>query len=107
MIRRPPRSTLFPYTTLFRSPAAGRLYRPGLEWDRQPAVVLRLQPGRRAGRLAVPEPDADRRRAGLAAVRSPADLGADRRRNDHPGGRALRPTGRQAALAIGGAPPPL
>src|SRR2546422_5121242 len=26
MIRRPPRSTLFPYTTLFRSP---RLHRPG------------------------------------------------------------------------------
>src|SRR4051794_41477136 len=24
MIRRPPRSTLFPYTTLFRSPASGR-----------------------------------------------------------------------------------
>src|SRR6266702_2121097 len=24
MIRRPPRSTLFPYTTLFRSPGAGR-----------------------------------------------------------------------------------
>src|SRR6266511_5590813 len=24
MIRRPPRSTLFPYTTLFRSPAVGR-----------------------------------------------------------------------------------
>src|SRR5258708_29747247 len=24
MIRRPPRSTLFPYTTLFRSPARGR-----------------------------------------------------------------------------------
>src|SRR5256885_5183713 len=24
MIRRPPRSTLFPYTTLFRSPLAGR-----------------------------------------------------------------------------------
>src|SRR2546422_4627850 len=28
MIRRPPRSTLFPYTTLFRSPLAGR----GLRW---------------------------------------------------------------------------
>src|SRR3712207_7640313 len=28
MIRRPPRSTLFPYTTLFRSPVAGAL-RPG------------------------------------------------------------------------------
>src|SRR5256885_8516997 len=28
MIRRPPRSTLFPYTTLFRSRSAGRLRRP-------------------------------------------------------------------------------
>src|SRR5256885_17038036 len=27
MIRRPPRSTLFPYTTLFRSPVADRLVR--------------------------------------------------------------------------------
>src|SRR3712207_8807495 len=27
MIRRPPRSTLFPYTTLFRSPALGRAVR--------------------------------------------------------------------------------
>src|SRR3712207_7624171 len=27
MIRRPPRSTLFPYTTLFRSRAAGRAHR--------------------------------------------------------------------------------
>src|ERR1044072_665784 len=29
MIRRPPRSTLFPYTTLFRSPPAPRPARPG------------------------------------------------------------------------------
>src|SRR5690349_22792250 len=29
MIRRPPRSTLFPYTTLFRSPRRGELPRPG------------------------------------------------------------------------------
>src|SRR3712207_7905316 len=28
MIRRPPRSTLFPYTTLFRSPRGGRLAVP-------------------------------------------------------------------------------
>src|SRR2546426_3952732 len=28
MIRRPPRSTLFPYTTLFRS-----RWRPGVRWD--------------------------------------------------------------------------
>src|SRR2546429_6534003 len=29
MIRRPPRSTLFPYTTLFRSPTIGRCCRNG------------------------------------------------------------------------------
>src|ERR1039458_4334585 len=40
MIRRPPRSTLFPYTTLFRSPArmaeiaCTRLPRPGWLWPR-------------------------------------------------------------------------
>src|SRR2546422_4402526 len=28
MIRRPPRSTLFPYTTLFRSPDARQLHQP-------------------------------------------------------------------------------
>src|SRR5256885_3159311 len=31
MIRRPPRSTLFPYTTLFRSPGLRPLVRPGEE----------------------------------------------------------------------------
>src|SRR2546430_17727789 len=30
MIRRPPRSTLFPYTTLFRSPAEGSVGRTGV-----------------------------------------------------------------------------
>src|SRR2546430_10240163 len=30
MIRRPPRSTLFPYTTLFRSQPVDRTYRPTL-----------------------------------------------------------------------------
>src|SRR5256885_8140156 len=41
MIRRPPRSTLFPYTTLFRSPTAGRLVRrggPGAEFRASEAV---------------------------------------------------------------------
>src|SRR5436309_3876371 len=28
MIRRPPRSTLFPYTTLFRSPASAEFWKP-------------------------------------------------------------------------------
>src|SRR2546430_12345483 len=34
MIRRPPRSTLFPYTTLFRSPADGS------SWVAETAVVI-------------------------------------------------------------------
>src|SRR2546429_3431371 len=43
MIRRPPRSTLFPYTTLFRSRAAG----PGL--GRRPVVVPAHRPAGRGG----------------------------------------------------------
>src|SRR2546422_10451508 len=36
MIRRPPRSTLFPYTTLFRSPKVGDVFRnPDLAWSLQ------------------------------------------------------------------------
>src|SRR3712207_7029983 len=48
MIRRPPRSTLFPYTTLFRSrpeghgqPVAGRAY------ERLPGAALPAGPGER------------------------------------------------------------
>src|SRR6266705_335166 len=42
MIRRPPRSTLFPYTTLFRSPAAGSPPRPALpEVPRDPSPADR------------------------------------------------------------------
>src|SRR3712207_8583978 len=36
MIRRPPRSTLFPYTTLFRSPAAER----GISFDATCSLVV-------------------------------------------------------------------
>src|SRR3712207_8642738 len=41
MIRRPPRSTLFPYTTLFRSP---RLV-PGNDAVLEPGMVLMVEPG--------------------------------------------------------------
>src|SRR2546430_7509525 len=34
MIRRPPRSTLFPYTTLFRSFTLQLTYRPPFDWPR-------------------------------------------------------------------------
>src|SRR5258706_12966970 len=63
MIRRPPRSTLFPYTTLFRSPSAQR------------RIVVRRDATQRASRRAarplrpadrtIPEvrPDADRQQS--------------------------------------------
>src|SRR5258708_15799546 len=38
MIRRPPRSTLFPYTTLFRSPTAPRAKTPADSRDRTLSV---------------------------------------------------------------------
>src|SRR3712207_8230150 len=43
MIRRPPRSTLFPYTTLFRSSFSdGGMTSPGCKASRVPACGLRL-----------------------------------------------------------------
>src|SRR3712207_7202932 len=56
MIRRPPRSTLFPYTTLFRSREGGHRH-----LRRRPRARLRLPPGaRRAARSPARR---DRRRA--------------------------------------------
>src|SRR3712207_7096143 len=49
MIRRPPRSTLFPYTTLFRSPRRGGLAR------------LHARPAQRLGRPGRREPAAGAR----------------------------------------------
>src|SRR3712207_8188009 len=65
MIRRPPRSTLFPYTTLFRSRrAAARRLRPALDLRRQGRLAAvaahlaaeaqpaaRLRPDRKSTRL--------------------------------------------------------
>src|SRR3712207_8015058 len=48
MIRRPPRSTLFPYTTLFRSPARRARGFWG-EGKRSLATCCLLQPSRHAG----------------------------------------------------------
>src|SRR3712207_9416355 len=49
MIRRPPRSTLFPYTTLFRSAAEpGRRRRPALLAARPASRPLLLPQGRHA-----------------------------------------------------------
>src|SRR3989442_8647094 len=53
MIRRPPRSTLFPYTTLFRSHHSGPLARAirGIELLRDHALGA-LEPRLRVGRVA-------------------------------------------------------
>src|SRR2546430_10664090 len=57
MIRRPPRSTLFPYTTLFRSPAHRRHRRggggpqPARRGDRQPPLPRESGRDRKSTRL--------------------------------------------------------
>src|SRR3712207_7047160 len=61
MIRRPPRSTLFPYTTLFRSQPGGRMPDAG---QRGPQVAL----------------DVDRERLERADVEHPAPVPGIRRR---------------------------
>src|SRR5258706_9869814 len=64
MIRRPPRSTLFPYTTLFRSPRLRR--RPGAA-----DVVRRTGLG---GRSAHPEDSRPLRRAGPRSEEHTSEL---------------------------------
>src|SRR2546427_3185327 len=54
MIRRPPRSTLFPYTTLFRSPASLRVSRPwpfstATPAESYPRYSRRVNPSSRTG----------------------------------------------------------
>src|SRR3712207_8869788 len=68
MIRRPPRSTLFPYTTLFRSCGVLALLLPGLgqptaEWRRMLAMLRSAPavPGLGLGRAALPADIEDRK----------------------------------------------
>src|SRR2546430_17724430 len=72
MIRRPPRSTLFPYTTLFRSAGAETLHGPPR--DERPDVV-----GRRAADRANAEED---HRADADEPAGAAIDGAPRERED-------------------------
>src|SRR5256885_13239530 len=82
MIRRPPRSTLFPYTTLFRSRrgAARAARRPGAQPERRPcaagvaaplAAALRreLRPGARAA-----DPRPRRSEEHTSELQSPCNL---------------------------------
>src|SRR5260370_30084322 len=59
MIRRPPRSTLFPYTPLFRSVARDELLRPG-----EPVPAAQRQPAEARRRFELEPPiDLDRVRS--------------------------------------------
>src|SRR2546422_7426330 len=72
MIRRPPRSTLFPYTTLFRSEPLEKPVEDGLHHD-EPL-------GGDAALAAVQEPRLGRRASGLVEVRvREHDEGIDRK----------------------------
>src|SRR2546430_14007986 len=100
MIRRPPRSTLFPYTTLFRSRT--RLYR---RRDRPPGSRrrgLRLLPGLDtygARQVAVHARDAfDLALGGEALVEA---LLPELARHFSPGGKALLPSGDAAGFRLG------
>src|SRR2546427_5504788 len=74
MIRRPPRSTLFPYTTLFRSPAnRSRLLRGA---DRDPGA------GRRRRLSPVPDP-ARAEGVDVWRVREPTTLPRPGRSEEH------------------------
>src|SRR2546422_5676492 len=59
MIRRPPRSTLFPYTTLFRSEPAARGLVSDSQGDRDDARHVPSVPG--AGRIELVRQHADRK----------------------------------------------
>src|SRR3712207_8969816 len=64
MIRRPPRSTLFPYTTLFRSPLAAPRAAAGADVDHRPAVGGGDLRGRRRARAGGGAAGGDRGGAG-------------------------------------------
>src|SRR5438034_8244817 len=53
MLRRPPRSTLFPYTTLFRSPrpTSALWFRPAIRYNRYFRSVRQLGTDRKSTRL--------------------------------------------------------
>src|SRR2546426_6703688 len=73
MIRRPPRSTLFPYTTLFRSLANRDAHVPRESGQQQSALDLRARHGRRVGQGVEPAA-ADRSEEHTSELQSPCNL---------------------------------
>src|SRR3989475_2965243 len=89
MIRRPPRSTLFPYTTLFRSLL---LVLDGIEDPHNLGAIVRTAEAAGAQGVLLPA----RRAGGLAATPAPAPAGPPR--------PPARPPRRQFAPTIQAAP---
>src|SRR5258707_15051935 len=79
MIRRPPRSTLFPYTTLFRS-AVAEVFVPRRGIDRRAVIGDQLDDG--AGEIEIDEVDRHAETGALDAVplldREAEDFGVER-----------------------------
>src|SRR5258708_28224449 len=74
MIRRPPRSTLFPYTTLFRSRLGARFRECALPWERGRTRLL-PRAADIAGRRALPLPaPPDRSEEHTSELQSPDHL---------------------------------
>src|SRR2546426_2870139 len=83
MIRRPPRSTLFPYTTLFRSPALQVLFEPGQlllnglleEWEpRASDQGVLLLPALIVQQIVFKTAKADRSEEHTSELQSPCNL---------------------------------
>src|SRR2546426_7669882 len=70
MIRRPPRSTLFPYTTLFRSPAA----RSEAKAARRVRTARGSGRSRTAIRVAIPKFPSERSEEHTSELQSPCNL---------------------------------
>src|SRR5256885_12411101 len=74
MIRRPPRSTLFPYTTLFRSHESShrlQLRTPAPPPARTPAPTASARPGRDGGPARPPPPRSEEH---TSELQSPCNL---------------------------------
>src|ERR1041385_7979555 len=109
MIRRPPRSTLFPYTTLFRHPHRGaRILDPVRDPGRRARQVLRTPPPSLVpdGTTGDPRRTARARERPLRALPDPRDPGGVAHpRTAHPARLRCRGGGDPVALPRDPVPP--
>src|SRR3712207_8883665 len=83
MRRRPPRSTLFPYTTLFRSPVVGGATRGRVAVSATGRLALGARPGRPCGDGGSPHPGVPAGAGGGAARAATEDRKSTRLNSSH------------------------